>query len=466
MEKLETPLPAKRPLQQRGTAKSSMSHSRRLIHRCLCLLIFTVVFEGLARKVAPASLGILIFFFKDFVTVVLLLLCLTGKTNAEAARLLNVMGVLLMLLSPCILLTAFHDPLLAVFGIKQYILFPTVAVAMCAAYLPDHRRQLFSLFRLIAFSVIVTTLVAIAQNRLPADNWLNLSVGGDDLSGFSAGGYLRVSSTFPFVGQYCYYLNALCYCLPAFFCFNKLFGSRAATIQIFVLIGLSVIGTFVTGSRGAVIGNAAILSAGGLLLVLCGGGKALVKVIVPAAVGIVLLGVMQSQYPEFFAAYQARVDGTSEASHSIEIEKRVEGGLLGWADGSVEAPPSLFGYGLGVMSNGSDKLSAYAAQWRRSGYWTETDQATTFFEGGWYLVLVWYGFRFWIIFRSFALAFKMRLLEFRIMAYFAWGFILITGVMGTLAIQPQLAIWWWLAVGLIVCLDRFDRERPAKKTIA
>jgi hypothetical protein len=79
------------------------------------------------------------------------------------------------------------------------------------------------------------------------------------------------------------------------------------------------------------------------------------------------------------------VEGASEASHTIEMEKRIESGLLDWTDGSAQAPPSLFGYGLGVMSNGSEKLSPYAAKWR-SDNWTETDQATTFFEGGWYLV--------------------------------------------------------------------------------
>jgi hypothetical protein len=146
------------------------------------------------------------------------------------------------------------------------------------------------------------------------------------------------------------------------------------------------------------------------------------------------------------------------------MEKRIQGGLLEWTDGTLEAPPSLFGYGLGVMSNGSDKLSAYAAQWRSSGFWTETDQATTFFEGGWYLVLVWYGFRFWVIGKCLVLVLKLRNLEFRLMACFAWGFILIIGVTGTLAIQPPMAIWWWLAVGLISCLGHFDREPPEKIT--
>jgi len=473
MDLLDTPssvaeisLPDQKPWRhkrQEAAQPRPMSPFQLRIHRCLCLLVFSMIFEGITRKLAPSWLGNVIFFFKDLVAVILLLILVTGNPNVTAKRWLRIMGILFVLLGPCILLTAIKDPLLAIFGTKQYMLFPIAAVAMCAAYLPHHLRQFFSLFKWIALSVIMTTLVAVAQNQLPASNWLNLSVGGDDLSRFAAGGYLRVSSTFPFVGQYCDYLNALCYCLPVYFIFNKAFSGRAASLQTVVLIGLAIAGTFVTGSRTSVIGNAGILCAAGLLLVVCGGLRAISKVIIPVVCGIVLLGLIESKYPEFFAAYQARVSGTGEVSHTIEMKKRILSGLLDWTDGTVEAPPSLLGYGLGVMSNGSDKLSNYAAEWRRNGYWTETDQATTFFEGGWYLVLVWYGFRFWVIISSVALVTKLRCLEFQIAACFAWGYILVIGVTGVLAIQPAIAIWWWLAVGLITCLSHFDRELRKNK---
>jgi len=198
-------------------------------------------------------------------------------------------------------------------------------------------------------------------------------------------------------------------------------------------------------------------------VMICGGGKGIFKVIITVAVGAALFGALQSAFPQFFAAYQTRAQGTEEISHHLEIKQRVIGGLLDWAQGSANAPASFFGYGLGVMSNGSEKLSAYAAQWRNSGFWTETDQATTFFEGGWYLVLVWYGFRFWVIFHCLALVFKLRRVEFRMMACFAWGYILVVGVTGTLAIQPPMAIWWWLAVGLVVCLSQFDSAATMRK---
>jgi hypothetical protein len=466
-------LPAERPRRKRRmiASSSTMSSGQLWIHRCLCLLFFTLIFEGLARKLAPPAAEVLIFFFKDFVTVLLLLLSLISKQNAQTRRLLRMMGLLLTLFLPCLALTAYHDFILAIFGMKEYLLYPAVGVAMCAAYLPNHHRQFLWLFKLATFSVVVTTLVAVVQNRLPADHWLNLGVVGEDLSMFTSAGYMRVSSTFPFVAQYCMYLNAMCYCLPTFFYLNTAFRGRTSIVQFIVislqvvfLIGLFLVAIFVTGSRTSVIGNSAILGVGGMLAAVCCGVNAFTRVVVPVMVGIALLGLLSAQFPQFFEAYQARIVGTSEASHNVEVEKRLESGLLDWTGGSTEAPPSLFGYGLGVMSNGSDKLSAYAARWRSSGFWTETDQASTFFEGGWYLIFVWYGFRFWIILHTLATVLKIRFLEFRFVACFAWGFVFIIGIMGTLGIQPPLAIWWWLAVGLITCLGHFDRERPKEMT--
>lgn len=439
-----------------------MSRTQSWIHRCLCALVLTLLFEGIIRKLAPASLGIGLFFLKDFLAVALLFLCLQVRRNAAAARWLRVMAVLFTLLLPCILWTGIRDPLLAVFGAKQYALFPIVSVAICAAYLPNHFREFLNIFKLIAASLVVTTLVAVAQNRLPPGHWLNMSVGGEDLSGFSAGGYLRVSSTFSFVGQYCYYLNALCYCLPVLFCLYQPRPKWMRYLIIVACIGLATAGTFITGSRGSVIGNLAILSVGGALAVILGKGKGVIQVVAAVIVGALLLGGLRAVRPEFFAAYETRVEGTSESSHFVEITKRIQSGLLDWTNGWDDAPPSLFGYGLGVMSNGSEKLSAYASGWRSSGFWTETDQGTTFFEGGWYLMAIWYGFRFWIIFETLLMVLKLRSGDFRIAAGFVWAFILVIGVTGTLSIQPPLAIWWWLAVGLIACLRRFEKEKAGQ----
>lgn len=36
--------------------------------------------------------------------------------------------------------------------------------------------------------------------------------------------------------------------------------------------------------------------------------------------------------------------------------------------------------------------------------------------------------------------------------------VIINGVLGTLAIQPPVAIWWWLSVGAIGVIYNFDKS--------
>lgn len=435
--------------------RSSINAHHQKVHFTICSLLLLLIFEGLLRKLLPPAAGLVLFFLKDLIALGLLALTIL-KPDPAASIWLRRLGILLGLLLPCLVVTAVSDPVLALFGLKQYILFGIVGVSFVAAYPPQQRANLSQLLWLIALSVGITTAVAVAQNRLPAEHWLNLSVAGEDMSGFSAGGYLRVSSTFSFVGQYCFYLNALCFLLPAFYLGARVKPFWLRPALTVGLVGSAAVGIFVTGSRTAVIGGSAILVTSATLIIIVGEWRAIQKLFLPIVAGAILLGVSRSHFPEFFAAYNARVENSMEETHSIEIQNRVKGSLLGWTEGTENARPNLFGYGLGVMSNGSDRFSRYAASWRSSGFWTETDQATTLFEGGWYLVVVWYGFRLWIIWLCVETMFKLRGVNLKITACFACGFIIVQGVMGTLAIQPPLAIWWWLAVGLVACLKRFD----------
>jgi hypothetical protein len=111
----------------------------------------------------------------------------------------------------------------------------------------------------------------------------------------------------------------------------------------------------------------------------------------------------------------------------------------------------FLGNGLGIMSNGSDAISAYARTFRLDE-WTETDFATTLFEGGPYLIFVWYAFRYYIILqttRRFLFGVSRSL---SLPAAFCQAFVILVGMTGTLAIQPPVAIWWWLGVGLSTTL--------------
>jgi hypothetical protein len=104
------------------------------------------------------------------------------------------------------------------------------------------------------------------------------------------------------------------------------------------------------------------------------------------------------------------------------------------------------------MSNGSDTFSDYAAHLRLVAGWTETDFATTLFEGGLYLVVVWYGFRYYMIYQT-TRRFLTDVHEgLSLPASFCQANVILLGFIATLGMQPPLAIWWWLAIGTSLLL--------------
>jgi hypothetical protein len=424
------------------------------LRRLLLLLVGVLILEGLLRKMIPGALGLAIFFAKDLLTIALWA-CIIARGAGEVARpLVNGLIVLLLLLLPCFFATLIKDVPLAFFGFKQHLLFTGVAVAVCGAFPAGGRDKLLGILGLLVGSVLLTTAVAVLQTKLPPDHWLNLSVAGGSLETFTSAGRLRVASTFPFVAQYSMYLNAMAYILPVFLLTKGKSVGMGRFLAV-LLVPAFVVGMFITGSRGSVVGNAAILLTGALLVALSQGGRSWLILVLVAGLGLGGYQLTKVLMPEAFELYEARSSGTSEQTHSEEMQERITVSLTSWMDDIPNTP--LLGNGLGLMSNGVEKLSDYAAMVRNEGFWTETDQATVLYEGGMYLFIVWYGFRFWVIVSTLRLILSIKDRRLSIPACFSWGYILVIGVTGTLSIQPPMAVWWWLAVGLIYCLKEFDR---------
>ncbi len=431
----------------------------RLLRRLLFALVVTLVFEGLLRKFF-VSFSNIIFFMKDFLAFVIGAVLLTCHIPRGGRWFLAGYWMLCLMFLPLIVLTWVHDPLLAVFGTKQYLLFPLVALAAAVAFSEGSDEEVARFFRSAAFFIIPTTLLALAQLGLGGNNWLNMTVGGTSMEDFSAGGELRVSSTFPFVAQYTMFLNAQMYII-SFPLFTKIKAQTGwSSVLYILLLPLLILGIFATGSRGAVLGGLFIAGLSWGLTLMRGRIKGAAWMVTLAGLGLVALVWVKAVFPDAFAAYDARSAGSAEQSHTKEMSERVIGVLTGWTSGIQGAPPTLFGYGLGVMSNGSEKLSQYAASWRRGGRWTETDLATTLFEGGYYLIVIWIGFRIMVLGVLFLLYLQGKLSTFYLPATFCLAYLLVVGPIATLSIQPPQAIWFWLATGvLIAVLSRGDRPR-------
>jgi hypothetical protein len=410
-------------------------------------LVYLLVFEGLVRKLEPGIVGILIFLLKDVV------ICAMGWQLALRHKLPQAVNFLFlgyvvaaMLFLPCNISTGVHDPILAVFGTKEYLLYPIVALATFVVFENATVDEVVGFCRRVAVLMIPTGLIAMLQTQLSPSHWLNMSVDGASLADFSSAGHLRVSSTFSFVSQFCGFLN-----MEMFMIFIAFHGWKhlksAKWIYILPVVFL-VVCSYLTGSRGAVVGNTSVIVIAMLLCVMRFEiGKIFHLIWIGAALIIVVVS-FQYLFPSLMATYSVRENG-QVLGVSPEIQGRVYGAFFGWMSDAHSVP--FFGNGLGIMSNGSDAISNYSRSFR-SEQWTETDIATTYFEGGTYLIFVWYGFRYYIIYqttRRFLFQMSRSLL---LPAAFCQAFVILVGLTGTLGMQPPTAIWWWLGVGLSTTL--------------
>lgn len=417
------------------------------LRQLLFLLIIVLTVEGVARKASPSVLSVPIFLLKDLIVSIMAVFVVQLRPPPAINFLWRSYQVLALLFVPLILVTAWHDPLLAIFGTKQYLLYPMVAFATFYGFHLVSSEEIFRFFRWIALLIIPTTILALIQLRLPHDHWLNMSVSGESVEIFAAGGELRISSTFSFVSQYCAFLNA-----QAFIIVMALHDWRRQTklwkILLLSLVPLLIMACFATGSRGSVAGNTVILLLAAGLSMAKFQVRGFFQVV--AGAGVLYLGVLAVNHfsPETTAAYSARQDGQLIGVNE-EIWTRVTSSYFHFFNDPRLT--TFLGQGLGIMSNGSDTFSEYAGGWRATT-WTESDVASTFFEGGFYLGFLWYGFRLYVM----AVTTRRFVSDvsgiYSVPGSFVQGFVIIIGAMGTLGIQPPVAIWFWFGVGTSLLL--------------
>ncbi len=446
------------------TSRVNIQPSRLPIkfERLLYTIVAILVFEGLIRKLLPAALGMVVFFLKDLLCLYALYLISSTKLSGLSAWLKNSWTGLAILCIPLLIYTAFLDLTLSFFGAKQYLLYAITGIMVPMAF-PPERVEAFKRFAsFFSLLLIPTTIISVLQNALPGTHWLNLTVGGTPMTEFSAGGYLRVSSTFSFTGQYSWFLNAVCaFMIIGFFLppYDQNTSYFVKTV-IPLLLGITLtIGVFITGGRTAVLGNAGCIIIGFILSSWKSPSASIRKALVVGLFIFPMFWVLREIKPEFFAAYEARSSGNQEVTHEEEIQGRVLDSFLSWTDwyGDQDITSMLIGNGLGVMSNGSDRVSAYANTIRSTGFWTEGDIPSTAWEGGMYLMLIWYGFRLAIVLFCFRSWQAMKDYKYSAVASFLLANVIINGLMGQLGMQPPLAIWWWLSVGAVITIHGFEK---------
>lgn len=438
---------------------------RIYIKKLLYVLVFVLIFEGLMRKMLPSALGLLVFFLKDILCIMAIFSISKAKLNGLALMLFKNWKTVMLVFIPPVVFTVFHDPILSIFGLKQYLLYMIVGVMMPFAFPPDKMDEFKKFVTCICLALIPTTAVAVLQNSLPASHWLNLSVDGGSLEGFSAAGRLRVSSTFSFTGQYSWFLNMVCsFWAMSFFWPKGEVKEKAKSWQIIYLAATGVsllIGTFITGGRSAVLGCGVCLALGLAFAAIKSPGQIVSKGLTGIAVFTVVLGGIRAAKPEFFAAYDERSSDNDSGTQSEEMKGRVQGNFLNWTNWVFEQDivAIMFGNGLGVMSNGSEKISQYSYDLKLESTGTESDFDTTIYEGGIYLAIVWYTFRLWMIMFCLGIWQKMRRKEWGVLLSFLLSYIILNASIGAVGKNPPVNIWLWLAIGSVLIIKNYNDQQ-------
>jgi hypothetical protein len=424
--------------------------ARKLIYA----LLITLVFEGIIRKLAPSALSIMIFFLKDVLCLLGLYFIVNTKLSETAQITAKVFKIVIILMYPLLLYNLFIDPILIVWGGKLYLLYFVVAILITIAYPPEYGKRFATLSSFLNIIIVAAVSTGFLQLNLPPTHWLNRSVGGESLEHFAAAGQLRISSTFSFTGQYSFFLvfaSAL-FCSLFFLTFNnKKKTGYYLLIQIGIVL-LLLMGGFSTGGRTAVLGIFSILGIALLLMGLNNPFFALKKLILPVLLFLFAFPLVQIWKPEYFVAYTERSSGTKNDGVFARVLEPFSG----------LRNSSMIGNGLGVMTNGSDKVSRYAESIRSTGIWTESDFSTIIWEGGYYLILVWYGFRLFVILYSLKILRSIKDKNNYCAASFLLAYIIVQGLIGTLTLQPPIAIYFWICFGTLICIQKFDEYDQRK----
>lgn len=217
----------------------------------LLALIFDLFFDGIFRRLTTGNWALACFFVKDALCMALWVACLPRLSERPRRMLMVGLSCLLVVTMPSFLLTALHDPWLAIYGLKQRILPLGVALAVVVVC-SKAPAKLAVLCAVIALLLAQSGLLAVWQTLLPVGHWLNRGPGGLLLSSeHIKAGVSRVSSTFSFFAQYAYFLNLA---LPATLSGAALLHKKRVRYSFIVATLLGVAGAHAANSRAAVFG--------------------------------------------------------------------------------------------------------------------------------------------------------------------------------------------------------------------
>lgn len=238
--------------------------------RSVKAVLVLVVLEGALRKWALPQASQFIYFLKDFVLIgaylrYFLLSPVQTRLFFQKPFLLILIGCMAVWGGVQAFNPSLGSPLIGLFGFKSYFLY--VPLIWLVPQMFNTEEELYRFIRNYLLLLIPVAILAIAQFFSPPDSPLNVYAWGEDGPAVVSSGLntVRVTGTFSYLTGYAtYLLTCLCLLLPV------ISRPQPRLWQVLTLAegGLIAVTSFMTGSRGLVLGSVLLVSGYGLLLAL------------------------------------------------------------------------------------------------------------------------------------------------------------------------------------------------------
>lgn len=422
------------------------------------LAMVLVIFEGAIRKWLLPGAQDLVYFAKD----VLLLGAYVGffrdlpRLRLRLPQLVAFYAVLI--LAATIGLLQIFNPalpnlLVGVFGFKAYFFYVPLLFIIPATFPND--AALFKFLRRYALIAIPIGLLAIAQFFSPASSPLNAYARSSEenayIATFGSSTFVRVTATFPFITGYTAYLLATVILILA------LLGASGwkfkGNLLMFVALAFTLLGMFMTGSRGPVLMIAVLFPIYWWIGVIReqGGGVIFGRLLLALAL---VAGIVAGLGDEAVKAFLGR-----SAGGAADVRTRLASPVLSPYMLLPEA--GLVGMGIGSTHQTAAALapSLVPYSWLR-GLIVETESGRVMVEMGALGFVLVYFLRVYLALFALRQALKLRTRFHRAIATASFLFSL-AAIPGGVVFDVTSDVYYWFFAGLLLLAIRLDREAVA-----
>lgn len=416
------------------------------------LIIFFLVWvflEGIFRKWITPGLSSQLFFAKYLLSLIFIFLILIKSENKVNIRSNPFTGLLLCYLVILVFGTlpslALFPPLVAIVGLLIYSGFIFLVWGIPEVVINLDRLKKFVL--ILSILLIISFLLGIVQYYSPPDAYIN-KYAREMANIATVGDSVRITSVFSYIGP----LQALVifsnlFLLACLVIIKRLSKSRLIYIFILVTLTLSVINTFMTGSRGAVGWS-------GILVCLYIVSNVIINRNLKTGVSLsfiaFLIFLVMNFTSEGNKAYENFM-GRVESSH--DVENRVLDSFDPFKF-AMKAGPT--GYGIGSTYQGVNQF--ISNRYDMPDFWEEESERIVL-ELGWLGFLLVFIIRLLLFLSSIKIVKKVKHFDLKLLALV---FILIQ--LPTLLMLDQSIFNWmsniiyWSSFGFLVAILNIDHK--------